>query len=322
MPSASELEFLVKMRDEASAILNRMAQAMGSTAQAAQGLTAQAQAVTAAAQQMAGAAGQFTTAAGQITAAVVQSTQAIKANTAASKSSASGLNEFLSNAQAAAAAVAELWASVEVGRGALDTFREYELNMVVVEKVTKMGKEEMKNFEAGFDALAKKSAGLNVDQLGHVAGQAAQLGIRGTDNILKFTETMARMSLTTATLGEDASKDFARVLIATGDASKGAAQFGQAMDDFANILPALGQSSAATEGQLLQPAKPVAQATSQFHLGTPAVMGFSSAIASMGLEPRLAATAMSRTLIALRDAAMSNTAPMRELTQITGITAD
>jgi TP901 family phage tail tape measure protein len=205
---------------------------------------------------------------------------------------------------------------VDVFHGATDAFSQYEQRMAVVHKVTGLSKDQMGAFEVAFDQMVTRiKGGASVDILGNFAGQAAQLGIRGTADILKFTEVMSKLANTTATIGEQGAKELARVLFVTGEGVDSA-------EHFASVLTRLGKESAATEGAILHMTTTVAQSVSQFKLGSESLLGLSSAAASLGFQPRLFGTTLSRTLIALRDGAVNSTAAMRDLTSIMGISVE
>jgi TP901 family phage tail tape measure protein len=266
MASNAELQFIIKMRDEASAVLKQLQGSMGSTGSSAQAAS---------------------TDLGGVTAALGKTV----------------------------AATMELVTANEMLKGSLDAFGQYEQRMSIVEKVTGQTKEQMKEFEAAFDSMVSKiQGGAKVDALANYAGQAAQLGIRGSADLNKFTEVMAKLSNTTTTVGEQGAKELARVLFATQQGADGA-------EHFASVLTALGKQSAATEGHILHTTATLAQATSQFHLSGEALLGLSSAAASLNFQPQLFSTAVSRTLIALKDAAIEGSAGMKELSAATGISA-
>lgn len=215
----------------------------------------------------------------------------------------------------AGTAIAEIFASNKMLTGGLDAFKDYERQMSVVEKVTGMGTQAMKDFEEAFDKMAVRVGGMDLKGLQNVAGQAAQLGMRSSDDILKFTNTMAKLSMTTATVGENGAKEFARLLYATNTAATGA-------DHFASVLTDLGKSTAATEGHILHMSSTLATSIAQFHMAGESVLGLASAAASLDIPARLFGTSMSRTLLQLNSAALAATDGMKDLTAMTGVTAE
>jgi len=146
--------------------------------------------------------------------------------------------------------------------------------------------------------------------LNEIAGAAGQLGVKGKDNIEKFTETFAKLQIASDISGEDGAKSIARILTVTGDGVKN-------IDRFSSAIVDLGNNSAAGEAEILGVANRVAGATGRFKLGAANVLGISTALKSLGKNAESSGTVIGRTFNQI-DQALRNGG--RELEQLKAIT--
>ncbi len=197
----------------------------------------------------------------------------------------------------------------------LRTFSDYDQGMTIVRRVTDMSRQEIEAFSDQFDAMTDRLRAVPVSRLTDIAGQAAQLGIVGTDNILQFTETVAMLETSLVSLGDQAPKLIVRVLNATGEGVAGVERFG-------NVLVRMAKSASASESRIMNLTALIAQATSQLDLGSESLLALATAAADLNFMPELFGTSVSRSLTQLYEAALNNTQGMRTLTAMTGITAD
>lgn len=266
MMGEAEFSFLMRMRDEASAIINRVSGSMGGLGN----------------------------------------------NTKKTKDDMQSLQR---EAARAAASIAAVFTSNRLAGGSLSAFREYDREMTVVQRVTDKTKEEMVAFTQQFDVMAERLKAVPVDRLGDIAGQAAQLGIVGTDEILRFTETIGKLETSLKDLGTDAPKLITRVLNATGEGVSGVEKFG-------NVLVRMGKDASSTEQRILNMTAILAQSTAQFKVSSESLLGLATAAADLNFMPELFGTATARTLNQLHEAALNNTRGMQTLSAMTGVTAE
>jgi TP901 family phage tail tape measure protein len=319
MATVAELEFLVRLRDNATSAVNQIKSSFGGLATAAGGASAALGRVQTA---TAGFGVNVALGAATATQSLNRMAQALAQMVTQHNQAAGGANNH-NNAMnnlhhtitRTTAAFADLFAANALASGGLSAFREYEKNMAVVERITENSAAATKDFNARFLDLSRSISAVPIDRLGVIAGQAAQLGIQGNQNILKFTETMGKLETILPELGEQAPKLIARLLAVTGEGIEG-------VDKFANMLVRAGKDASASEASILHLTSVLAQSTAQFKLGSEVLLGLGTSFAEMGLQPELASTAMSRSLRALNTASLNNTTGMRELTEITGITAE
>ena len=197
----------------------------------------------------------------------------------------------------------------------LQSFSDYDKAMTVVRRVTDSSAQEMERFSVGFDAMVGRIKAVPVERLYRIIGAAAQLGIQGGSNILRFTETVAKLETSLAELGLDAPKLIVRVLNATGEGHAGIERFG-------NVLVRMAKSAASSESRILHMTALIAQATAQFDLGSESLLALATSAADLNFMPELFGTSVSRALTKLKDAALNGGEGMKKLTEITKMNKD
>ena len=88
------------------------------------------------------------------------------------------------------------------------------------------------------------------------------------------------------------------------------------------MLVGLGNTTAATESEILTMASALAQSTAQFKIGSTTLAGLGAAAAELDFRPELFGTAVQRTLGSLSKAAAQGTEGMAKLSQATGMSQD
>lgn len=128
---------------------------------------------------------------------------------------------------------------------------------------------------------------IKATDLAAIAQQAGALGVP-TNQVVKFTDVIARLTAATTGLStEDAADAFGKL----GNVLHFS---GPDYERVASALVALGNAGASSEGDIIQIAKRFGAAGSQAKLSAAQVLGFSSAIASVGVEPEAAGSSLSR----------------------------
>lgn len=192
---------------------------------------------------------------------------------------------------------AGLGASLFIG-GQIKRANDFEDALVAVGKTADLEGQALENFGRQIEKMSTDTLPIAAKELLNTAAAAAQLGVKGEDNLKKFVDVMARLeSATSGTVaGEEGGKDIARILNITHENI-------DTVDQFGASLVALGNSAKANEGEILHMATGVAQATSQFKLSSPEVLGLSTAMVEVGLQAELAGSAIGRTIRTLRNSA-------------------
>ncbi|MEY9560482.1 phage tail tape measure protein [Sinorhizobium fredii] len=272
MPSERELQFILKMRDEASAILRQNAQAFG------------------------------------------QAGQKVKDFKDSADRATSSLDQIVKVAKDAAGAVAGVFSSGKIALPALAAFGQAEIGLINVAKTTNMAGKELAQFEQGFKELAGSMDGIPLAELQEFAAVAGQFGIRGTKNILKFTEVMAKLSSAAPTIkGAEGAAEINRILTVTGEG------VGQ-IEEFGDALATLGNQTAAFESDILSMTTVLATRTAQFGLTSKELLALGAAAKEVGLPQDLFGSAAGRVLLTLRDATLNATDGFKAFSKETGLT--
>ena len=152
------------------------------------------------------------------------------------------------------------------------------------------------------------------DELLAIAQSAGQLGVKGSDNILKFTETVAKLGTATDLSGDQAAMAFARILNVTGEALG-------TVDVLGSVIVALGNNFAATESQIAEMAT-VRRGAAVFGVSSAQASALAAALAAVGVKSEVAGTSIGRILRMIDAAIRSGGEHLAILTQITGRAAE
>lgn len=193
-------------------------------------------------------------------------------------------------------------------------FRAYETGMLGVAKTTGMAGQELSKFSQSFDSTAMDMSVPLQDMLA-ISQAAGQLGIKGSADILAFTDTIAKLQTASDLTAEDAAMSLARIGNVTGEGMAG-------IENYANVVVALGNNVAATESEITRVALELAKSTAIYELGTNAVAGYAAAFAQIGTQPDIAASSLARVIAELDNAANVGGQSLKDVAEIIGITAE
>ena len=143
--------------------------------------------------------------------------------------------------------------------------------------------------DAMYDSLRQLATRIPVKftDLAAIATEAGALGVPAGE-VVHFTEVIARLSSATQGLTVEAATE------AVGKLGNILHIHGSDVDRFASSLVALGNAGASTEADIIETAKRFGAAGSAAKLTAAQVLGFASAIASLGVEPEAAGSSLSR----------------------------
>ena len=151
---------------------------------------------------------------------------------------------------------------------------------------------------------------VSVHELNNIGEAAGALGIK-KENIIGFTRTMADLGVTTDLTSSQAADAFARIA--------NVMQLPQ--EQFSNMgsaVVALGNAGASTESQIVAMATNIAGAGAQVGLSTAEVLGFSSALASVGIEAEAGGSAISKVFMDMATAVADGGAKLDEFARVAG----
>lgn len=163
----------------------------------------------------------------------------------------------------------------------------YETALTSVLKVANFNTGQTALFRKEINELTKVIPRTSVELLG-IAAAAGQLGVTGVENIVNFTETIAKLEVSSDIIGEQGAKSLARVLNITGE-SVGS------IEKLADALVALGQKFAASESEITKMTLELSKATAQYGVSSRGAASLSAALVSLGQAPELAASSIGKT---------------------------
>lgn len=170
-----------------------------------------------------------------------------------------------------------------------------------------------KQMQQAMRDLAKEIP-VSVDALNNLGETAGALGIP-RDKIVEFAKVMAELGVTTNLTADEAADAIARIQNIFGAA-------GQDTDRFAATLVALGNAGASTERDIVEMAKRIAGAGNTVGLTQAQVLGFASALSSVGVEAEAGGTAISRVFVTIASSVSAGGAKLEAFAKVAGMTAD
>lgn len=212
------------------------------------------------------------------------------------------------------ATIAGAFTAANIGiRSTLGSFASWEQGMSAVQKTTGLAGVELSKFKDGFDVLAR-SMPVPIKTLQDIAAAAGSLGIEGQADILKFTEVIGKMGVSTNLAGEHAAQKLARMMNVMHEAPG-------TVNQLADVLVTLDNHSAATAREITAVATEVALATAPWQIGTKETAALGAAMAELGINAERGGTAIGRAFIALDQGIRGNLKNgVSALTQLTGMT--
>lgn len=211
------------------------------------------------------------------------------------------------------AAVAFTALTVAMGLSA-NEFRKYEKALVGVGKTTDLSGKALEKFGKDITKLSKE-APITANELLGIAEAAGQLGVTGEENLLKFTETMAKLGVSTDLHGQEAATALTRILTITKEGVKD-------IDIFGSQIVALGNSFAASESEIVRMASEISKATAVFGISAGESAAFGATLKSIGVRAELGGSAVGRAFRAIDSAVRKGGDELKDLEKITGKTGD
>ena len=199
-------------------------------------------------------------------------------------------------------------------RGSINSFADFERGLIGVGKTTNISGAELDGLGKSIRELSRDLP-VASDELLAIAQSAGQLGVNGTANILRFTDTVGKLGMASDLSGEQAATSLARILTVTGTAIS-------EVDRLGSTIVQLGNSFAATESEITGVATRVAQSTAQFDVSAAQVLGISAALKAVGVEAEAGGTQIGLSFQVINDALRSGGSEMELLQQITGRTGE
>lgn len=209
---------------------------------------------------------------------------------------------------------------VAVGAAAVKASIDYEsafagVKKTVDEQVDANGKviisyDDLSN---GIRAMAKEIPA-SASEIAAVAEVAGQLGIK-TKDVLSFSKTMIDLGESTNLSATDAATAIAKIANITGMTSDEYRRFGSSVS-------ALGNNFATTESDIVEMANRLASAGTLTGLTNQEILGLATSMSSVGIEAEAGGTAMTQTLTAIEQAAVSGGEQLDKFASIAGMSSE
>jgi TP901 family phage tail tape measure protein len=223
---------------------------------------------------------------------------------------------------AGATLTAAITAPVVLGTKAVIGFgSSFEDSMAGVAKTTYDASLSMEQNAANVDQLGAAFVRMSTtipatrEEIARVAEIAGQLGIVGTDNILKFTDTVIRMAESSNLSIEQAADGMARLANVMGLPTT-------EIDHLGNTIAGLGIQFAATESDILNMSFRIAAAGRQAGFTNAEIIGLAAGLSSLGVKAEQGGSAVSRVIKDITKWAALGGAELEALAEIAGMSAD
>ena len=174
-------------------------------------------------------------------------------------------------------------------KSAFNAVVEFDSGLKNVQKTTGLSGADIQALGDDIVKLSTKLKILDPSQLLEYATVAGQLGVKGSSNILAFTETLAKLETASDIAGEAGGASIARLLTLVDGGVENVADFG-------DEIVQLGNNFAATESEILGNATAIAQNTGIYKLGRQTVLAYATATKAVGIESEITGSTIGRTL--------------------------
>jgi TP901 family phage tail tape measure protein len=175
---------------------------------------------------------------------------------------------------------------------------------------------EFAQLRANLTALSNRTP-IPFNDLARIGELAGQLGVRGVENLTKFTDTVAKISVTTNLTAENAATSFARI---ANIMQVPAEEIGEATERMGSTIVDLGNKFATTEAEISEFALRIAGAGKIAGLTTADVFGLATAFSSVGIKAEAGGTAVQKMLIAMTQAVAGGGEKLRIFAETAGLT--
>lgn len=197
-----------------------------------------------------------------------------------------------------------------MGAAAIKAGVDFESAFAGVKKTVDATPEQLSKMRQEIRDMAKEMP-MAANEIAGIAESAGQLGIK-TENITKFTKTMADLSVSTNLTSEEAASSLAKFANVTKMNQQDFDRLGASIVD-------LGNHFATTEADIVSMGTRLAGAGSQIGLSQGEIMGFATALSSVGIEAEMGGSAFSKAMIRMKVATATGLTQVQDVTKKTGM---
>ena len=199
-----------------------------------------------------------------------------------------------------------------LGTAAVKASIDYEYAFADVRKTVDATEEE---YNALSDSVKKMSTEVaaSAEEIAEVMSIAGQLGIEN-EHLAEFTRTMIDLGNSTNLVAADAASEAARFANIMGMSQGQFQNLGSALVD-------LGNNYATTEFEILAMSMRLAGAGKQVGLSEAQILGFATALSSVGIEAQMGGSAFSKALVKMEVASATGGDALEDFAKVSGMTA-
>lgn len=200
-----------------------------------------------------------------------------------------------------------------VGTAATKSAIEFESAFTGVQKTVDATESEYAALSKGITEMSERMP-QSASAIAGVMEAAGQLGVRGVQNLLDFTETMIMLGDATNLTSEEAAMSIAKVMNIFGTANEDVGRFGATVVD-------LGNNYATTEADIVSMTNRLAAGARIAKLTEAETLALAAAMSSVGIEAEAGGTAMTQTFNAIETAVAHGGKDLETFAKVAGKSA-
>ena len=198
-----------------------------------------------------------------------------------------------------------------LGTAAVKASVDYEYAFADVRKTVDATEEEYDRLSDSVKKMSTEVAS-SAEDIAEVMAIAGQLGIEN-EHLAEFTRTMIDLGNSTNLISADAASEAARFANIMGMSQGQFQNLGSALVD-------LGNNYATTESEILAMSMRLAGAGKQVGLSEAQILGFATALSSVGIEAQMGGSAFSKALVKMEVASETGGKALADFAKVSGLT--
>lgn len=211
-----------------------------------------------------------------------------------------GLNGTLQSLMSAFGITTGLALFADILKDIFKVIQEFDRQLIAVGKTTDISGEDLKEFGREVVELGQKMNGVSIEGLLKSSEVAGQLGVKGTENILKFSTAIEKLKLTSNIITDEQVGDFAKFIEVSEDSFENA-------DRLASVITRLGNEMATTEAEVLSNSTEIQKGIAVYHNAASGVLALGAATSTLGSEAEASRSAIQSTYAVINNAIATGT---------------
>ena len=204
--------------------------------------------------------------------------------------------------------------SQQVLRSTATTVLDFDKKLIAVGKTTDTTGPSLKKLGKDIIDVAGGISGISIQKLLETSEVAGQLGIRGSANILNFSETIEKLRATTNISTEETVRNFAKFIQVSDETADTADRLGAAIVDLGNNFPT-------TEAEIIKNTTEIQKGIAVYNTSASTLLGLGAATRSLGLEAEITRGSFQKAFDVL-DKGISTGKNLDQILEIIGGTQD